>query len=157
MNKLFSSKGSILSILLVFLFGFITISIIYFYSNPKALKNLPFQFSFQISPQKEQNSLISSAPVTSEPVSLSFNLSSPDNNLLVFDSDLLVSGKTSPQATLVLSLDKEDWATEVDSTGNFSNTVNLKEGANNLIVTIFDSQGNSKSESRTIYYSKEKI
>lgn len=152
MNKLFSSKGSALTTLLLSLFGIITMTTIYFYFNPEILENLPFQLSFQIFPQKEQSSLISSAPVTSEPISLSLNLSSPDNNLLVFDSDILVSGKTSSQATLILSLDEDDFAMEVDTSGNFSSTLKLKNGVNHLIVTVFDHQGNSKSESRTIYF-----
>lgn len=157
MTNPFSSKGTILPILLIFLFGLAAISGFFLYTNPKALQNLSFAQLFQAFPKTEQSSLISSTPVTSEPVSLSLNINNPDNNLLVFESDLLISGKTSPNTTLVLSLDKEDWVGNIDNLGNFSDTAKLKEGVNHLVVTVFDSQGNSKSESRTIYFSKEKL
>lgn len=98
-----------------------------------------------------------SEPVTREPVSLIFNLSSPDDNLLTFDSDLLVTGKTSPGSVIIISLNDDDQSLEVSSQGDFSTTLKLQPGVNSLTIASFDLLGNSKSEERTIYYSKEKI
>jgi len=99
----------------------------------------------------------SQGPLTSEPVSFNLNLSSPENNSLLFDPDILIQGATSPGATIIISLDSEDLALEASSNGNFSTTITLSEGVNELLITSFDKDGNSKTESRTIYYSKEKI
>lgn len=96
-------------------------------------------------------------PVTTKPVSLTLNLSNPDDNLLVFIPDLLVSGKTAPQAVVIISLETVDLALEASSKGDFSTTLKLQDGVNNLTVSVFDNQGNSKTESKLIYYSGEKI
>lgn len=96
-------------------------------------------------------------PVTSKPVSLTLNLSAPEDNLLTFDPDLLLQGKTSPQAKVILILEKEDLALEANNFGDFSTTVKLTEGVNNITVAAFDNLGNKKSEERTVFYSKEKI
>jgi hypothetical protein len=69
----------------------------------------------------------------------------------------LISGETTKGSTVILSLFEDDIPLEVSSDGNFSHTLKLDTGYNRLLVTSFDPNGNSKTESRTIYYSKEKI
>lgn len=101
--------------------------------------------------------LLSSNPVSSEPVSLTLNLSHPEDNNLVFDEDLLIEGKSSKDTLVLISLEDRDQIIETDTEGNFSQTVKLIEGVNHLSVSAFDQLGNLKSEERTIYYSKEKI
>lgn len=100
--------------------------------------------------------VLSQGPVTSEPVSLTLALTNPDDNILVFSSDLLIQGTTSPNSTVLISSD-DDQIIQADSKGNFSSSIKVSEGVNQLEVTAFDNQGNSKSEVRTVYYSTEKI
>lgn len=100
---------------------------------------------------------VTSRPVTSEPVSLTLNLSSPDDSQLVFEPDILVQGKTTPNSVVLLSAEDKDMVVDTTPDGNFSLTLKLVAGLNRLDATVFDSQGNSKSENRTVYYSKEKI
>jgi hypothetical protein len=106
---------------------------------------------------KTLSHLSKDGPVTSEPVSFSLNLSSPDDNLLVFSSDLLISGQAAPGAAVIISFEGEDLVVEPSKTGEFSLTAKLDEGINQFTVSAFDNNGNSKSENRTVYYSKEKI
>jgi len=108
------------------------------------------QISF-VSPEVNQS------PVTREPVSLELNLSSPEDNQLFFESDTLVQGKTSPGSFVLLSSEEKDTGIETTPEGNFSLTVKLLPGLNRIAITAFDQSGNSKSEERTVYYSKEKI
>lgn len=107
-------------------------------------------------PSKESQ-LIGAGPVTRERVSLTFNLTSPDDNSISFGSDTLVSGKTSPNAVVILDLNNSYTSLEANSLGDFSTTLKLEQGINNLTATVFDELGNSKTESRTVYYSKEKL
>lgn len=100
---------------------------------------------------------ISQEPVTQEPVSLTLNLSSPNNNQLVFDPNLLVQGQTESGTVAILSSENTDLVLDINDQGNFSTTTKLLPGLNQLTLTVFDNQGNSKSEARTIYYSTEKI
>jgi len=97
------------------------------------------------------------SPVTSAPVSLKLNLSAPDDNLLIFDNNLLVQGQTSTSAVVTASLNDKVQVLDINNKGEFSSTLLLDEGVNKLFLAVFDKEGNSKSEARTIYYSKEKI
>lgn len=115
-----------------------------------------FYYYFTTNQSKPETSTLFT-PVTSEPVSLNFNLSSPEDNLLTFSSDLLIQGKAISGATVILSLDSGEKILEQNSKGDFSTTVKLKEGLNIINIFVFDSSGQTKSLTRTVYFSKEKI
>lgn len=100
---------------------------------------------------------ITSKPVTKEPVSLSLNLSSPEPNKLVFDEDLLLAGNTTANSYLMLSNNQEIQTIQVNTDGSFSKLLKLEPGLNLITLASFDKQGNTKLESRTVYYSTEKI
>lgn len=116
-----------------------------------------FYLYFSINDLPYEKSNVLTVPVTQEPVSLILNLSSPDDNVFTASSDLLIQGKTSPRADIILSTEKEDFVVEASSSGSFSTTIKLTEGINSIEVSAFDNLGNNKSEQRTVYYSKEKI
>lgn len=98
-----------------------------------------------------------SRPVTVEPISLTLNLSSPDDNLLTFDGDLLIQGKTTPKSTILLTTDEDNKVIDVDIQGNFSTVLELLSGLNKFTIISFDDRGNIKSENRTIFYSPDKL
>lgn len=112
-----------------------------------------------VSPKGDKNGLYGSTgqPVTREPISLILNLDSPDDNLLVNSPNLLVQGKTLPNIVVILSKNKEDLILQSSLAGDFSTTITLVEGVNQFNVAVFDDKGNSRIESRTVFYSKEKI
>lgn len=131
----------VLSMFIILLTGSILLAVLYFFLNPK---------QSPITIQTYQ-------PVTSLPVTMTLNLSNPDNNLLVFDNNLLVSGNTLPGVLVLITLNDNNRLINASAQGDFSLTVNLQLGSNQLIVSSFDELGNYKSESRSIYYSKEKL
>lgn len=96
-------------------------------------------------------------PVSQKPQSVSLTLSSPDDNQLVSDNNLLVSGDTNPNTTVVVSGDDFDDVIKSNDQGHFSDTVSLSLGVNILTIAVFDQNGNSKSETRNIYYSKDSL
>lgn len=99
----------------------------------------------------------SGGPVTTEPRSLLISLEEPDDNRLVFKSSLLISGRTSPNLPVLISTESEDLVINSRSDGAFSSTLELREGVNTITVAVFDVSGDSRSETKTVYYSKEKI
>lgn len=147
MGQFASFKFFVFSICIALILAGGTLGAFYFISNNSSI-SLP-KGTANVSPVTK--------PVTSEPVSLTLNLTSPENELLVFDSDLLVQGKTSPKSTVILSLDDEDLTLLANDSGDFSTTVKLNEGANKIIVAVFDNLGNEKKEERAVFYSTEKI
>ena len=135
MGKLFLISALVMLFLIVGITGFY----LYNQSKPETGPNLNFQ------------------PVTKGPVNLTFNLSSPDDNILVYDGNLLVQGKASQGAVVLMSLNDEDQILDLSSSGDFSITAKLDEGLNELQISAVDSLGNSKVEARTVYFSKEKL
>lgn len=144
MNKILSTKTFILAVLAILLSGLTFIAGLYY------ILNYQYQSS-NISP------LLSGSPVTSEPVSLTLNLTDPGDNLLTTSAAILVSGKTSPMGIVILNLNEDYSSLEATTGGDFSATLKLAGGVNKLKVTVFDSLGNSKTDTRTLYYSTEKI
>lgn len=140
-KKALSAKFFVISMLGIFITGLLLLGGLYILLNQETLKKQEIGIN----------------PVTSEPVSLSLNLSSPDENLLVFEPDILIQGQTTPNSTVLLSAEDKDIMIDTTPDGNFSLTLKLKQGLNNLSLTVFDPLGNSKSENRTVYYSQEKI
>ncbi len=112
---------------------------------------------FFLNPRFPKMTVVNLSPVTSQPVSMTVNLTSPADHSLVFASEQLIQGKTSPNVIAILSTNKNDQVINVDADGNFSQMVTLQEGAHEIIVSAFDNEGNGQVEKRTIYYSKEQI
>lgn len=98
-----------------------------------------------------------SGPVTKEPSSLILELNTPDDNLLSFDSSLLISGKTQKNTEVLITSADLDLVTKSKSDGSFSVTFPLTEGLNEIKIITFGKKGEQKEIDRTIYYSKEKI
>lgn len=110
-----------------------------------------------VNPTQNPLTISNYQPVTSKPVSLTLNLSSPDNNLLVYDPNLLISGQTSSGILVLITVNDSNQTINASSQGDFSLTVKLQPGSNQLIVSAFDNQGNYKTEERSIYFSEEKL
>lgn len=96
-------------------------------------------------------------PITTTPKSLIMNLDQPDDNILVFDPSLIVSGTTAPDADVLISTDTQNIVIKSKKDGSFSTVINLDSGLNQLKVSVFDTTGDSRVSDRTIFYSKEKI
>ena len=142
LTKELSTKQFILSHLLILILSLMFLGGIYYILNIQYQRsNLPF----------------SNGPVTTLPKILALNLDNPDDNLLSFDSKILVSGKTSPQTEVLISTENLDLVIKSKTDGSFSTTLDLREGVNIITVATFDSTGDSKSVQKTVFYSKEKI
>ena len=79
--------------LMVVLIGFAIFLGYYAFNIPAAIKPVPNP---------------SIGPVTKEPTTLTLELFSPDDNSLVFQPDLVISGKTSTQSAVLISSEDSD-------------------------------------------------
>lgn len=96
-------------------------------------------------------------PVTREPVSLFLEISNPEDEILVYEDNLIVSGKTGPDAAVIISTNESDIGLQSGKDGQFSRVFNLSPGTNIIEITSFDPEGNSKSQTKSVYYSEEKL
>lgn len=137
-----STKYFILSHILILTAGLIFLGGLYYILN--------------IQYQKPKN-LFLNGPVTSPLKNLILNLDQPSDNSLFFQSSIIISGKTSPLADVLISTDTDDLVIRSKPDGSFSTVLNLDEGVSKITVATFDATGDSRSVERTVYYSKEKI
>lgn len=96
-------------------------------------------------------------PVTSKPKSFTLNIAQPDENTLVFDKEISLSGQTGPNMEVLISTNTDNMVIKSKTDGSFSTNLTLTEGVNNIKIVVFDQTGDFREAERTIYYSKEKI
>jgi hypothetical protein len=115
-----------------------------------------YYFYNQIKPSSNNTQLMNE-PVTSAPVSITLEVSSPDEDTLSFEPSVLISGKTVANSPVLISSKSSDLVVTSKSDGSFSTLMDLSEGTNNIQITTFDKNGEKKDINRAVYYSKEKI
>ena len=114
-------------------------------------------YYLNLQPSKPSSSLVTTKPVTKEPASLKLDLTSPDDDLLIFQDEVSVAGKTTPHSNILISSQTDDLVTESRADGSFSADFSLKPGVNEIQVVVFDASGDQRLANRTVYYSKERI
>lgn len=96
-------------------------------------------------------------PITSQPASLILTLQQPEDESLVFQGSILVTGKTAPNSEVLVFTQNFDQVVTSKSDGAFSTTVDLEPGVNNIKAIVFDATGDERAAERTVYFSKEKL
>ncbi len=89
--------------------------------------------------------------------SIFLTLDRPKDEEVVNSKILLVSGKTSSNAVVIVITDSLDDVMTPSSNGDFSTTVNLDEGQNILEITSIAPNGESITKKRTVTYSQEEF
>ncbi len=89
-----------------------------------------------------------SQPTSPVPNDITLTITSPQNGAQVSTPTITVSGKTVPNADV--SVNDQDLT--ADAQGNFSTTITLEDGDNNLSITAADSTGQSSEAELTVTY-----
>ena len=112
---------------------------------------------YYLYPEKFQAAVTEYNPVTREPISLFLEISSPEDDILVSDPNLVISGKTGPDTSVVISNNVTDVGLQAEKDGRFSKVFPLTPGANIIVINAFDSEGNSKTATKTVYFTEEEL
>ena len=142
LTKKLSTKQFIISHLLILLISLIFLGGLYYNLN--------------IQNQTSSNRFLA-GPVTTLPRVIKLDLDEPEDNILTFDDQILISGKTSPLTEVLISTETNDLVIKSKIDGSFSTTLDLDEGVNTITAVVFDAKGEQKSISRMVFFSKEKI
>lgn len=143
MSKKLSTKTFLISQFLILIFGIAFIFGLNYLMNPFT--------------KVAKTTTLSGGPVTSTPASLTLEITAPDDELLVFNSNLIINGKTLPKLNVLISSATEDLVVESKSDGSFTADLTLALGVNEISIVVFDEKGSIREIKRTIFYSKEKI
>lgn len=98
--------------------------------------------------------VVSPTPSAS-PSGVYLNIDSPQDESVVDNKVLTVSGKTIPGATVVILTSSSKQVVQPSQAGDFSTTINLDDGTNLLQVTSFGTDGLSTTVVKTVTYSTE--
>lgn len=73
-----------------------------------------------------------SATATPTPPKHALTIDQPDNNSVVSSGELMISGKTTPQSTIAVVSEKNEYFTSSDESGLFSQKIELITGVNEI-------------------------
>lgn len=94
---------------------------------------------------------------TPTPMALAITIDSPLPDAIVDSDALLVSGVTSPDATVVLQLNDQDVVVAAAIDGKYAGKVTVSEGENTLTATSYTKEGKMTSQTTTIFYTPEEL
>lgn len=106
-------------------------------------------------PSSKTSILVASPTPTPITTSVYLNVSSPTDESVVGNKTVTVSGKTTPDATIVIMTNSDQKVIVPSGVGDFSTTIIITDGANLIRVTSFGSDGQSETIQKTITYSIE--
>ncbi len=139
-------------VLIAIIIGFVLGLVITFgvWTANKAMKETP---------QKDQQaSENTQEAITPTPVAESvLTITSPEDNFLSDKEKIDISGKTTPQATVVILFEQGEKIIEADSQGSFTTQITLVGGSNEVKVSSFDPEGKEVSKSITGVFSTAEI
>lgn len=83
------------------------------------------------------------------------SISYPTQGLISTDADITITGKSDPNALLVLFANDTQQISEADDKGAFSIALSLKEGPNFFTIVAANQDGVTFSADRVVVYEKE--
>lgn len=83
------------------------------------------------------------------------NLTSPQDESVINNKVVQVSGNTKPDATIIVLTELDQKVVTPSSEGDFSTTVNIDSGENIIEITAIAPNGEEKTIKRTVTFSTE--
>ena len=87
----------------------------------------------------------------------SLTITTPKDNSISNEEGVEVSGKTTPQAIVVILYQEGEKILEADEKGEFSTEITLAGGANEIEISAHDQEGNETTQILTVVYSTAEI
>lgn len=112
-----------------------------------------YQSSKTVSSKSTVSNIISPTPTPKPSVYLS--ITSPDNEIVVANKTLNISGKAPVSATIIIITDSDQLVFKPSSQGDFSTTVTLSSGFNLINIQAVLPNGETATVKRSVTYSTE--
>lgn len=123
------------------------------YTPPSALSDGSHTVTINVSDNDGNTAAQASRSYTVDTVAPTLNVTNPSNSFLTNTAALTVQGSTndatSSPVTVAITLNGVDQGTVTVSSGTFTKSVTLTEGANTIVVTATDAAGRYTTVTRT--------
>lgn len=149
------NKDALLATLIGFIIGLVITGILL--AGPTIAKGFPniqwptFTFSLPKAPGTQEDN-----KPTPTPTAFFLTIDSPLTDSIEEKSDVLVSGKTMANATVVIAGNVDEIVVTADDKGTYAGKVKLVEGKNDVVVTSYNKE-EQKSQTVTVFYTPEKL
>ena len=104
-------------------------------------------------PTPSVRTAVSPTPATAKVKTVLLTLTSPDDQEVLSNKNLDISGKTNPDATILLITDSDQQVLKPNGQGNFTTTTTLDNDQNIITVISILPSGDSKQIQETVTYS----
>ncbi len=138
-----NSEKLILSLIAIFSGLLVAFIIFFIYQSTKT-----------ISPNKITSFNIVKPSPTPKPT-VFLTIDTPVDQTVTSSKSVTISGKTSPDATVIVNSLTDDQVVTPSTTGNYSVTLTLSNGENLITLTAVSADGNEVSQQITLTYSTE--
>jgi len=115
----------------------------YFYQSTKTL------------PGSNQIILNAPTPTPTPRPTVYISLNKPNDEIIVTNKTLIISGKTNPNATIIIYTSSDQEAIQPSAQGDFSTTLILDSGENLIKLMSILPSGETTTIQRTVTYSTE--
>lgn len=148
------NKDAILATLIGFGIGLVITGLLLL--GPNITKALPKIHLPALSVSQSKQKPINTPTAETTPSQFAISIESPLAEAIENSTDLLVSGVTSPGATVVIAGPVDDTAVIAQTDGKYAGKVTLTEGKNDIIVTSYQ-QTKQVNQTITVYYTPESL
>lgn len=96
-------------------------------------------------------------PTPSPAPVLSLTITEPEENLLVNEEAITISGQTAKEAIVILLYPEGEKILQADEQGQFTTEIELAGGVNEIKITAYDKEGNQEETTLRVVYSTAEI
>jgi len=131
----------------------------YFFIRPSSnqTKNPPSIVTPSSSPTQSANPTIEASSSNKSTNSVDLEVTSHQNYDLVANSKITLAGKATPQSQIIITTPSDNYSCFADTQGNFSQSIDLESGFNDISLTAITSTDQEKQSKLYITYSTAKI
>ena len=116
-----------------------------------------YQLTKQISPTEGETITVNTRVTPTPSSNLLLVVDSPKDEEIVTKKTITISGKTDPEATIIVSSEAEDKVVKPTRTGSFSVTHTIGDDGNLIKVTAVFPSGEETSITRLVSYTTEEF
>lgn len=106
-------------------------------------------------PDSQTKTITVTPPTPTQSASIFLSIDKPVDEEVVNTKTITVSGKTSPEATIIISTDTTDQVITPARNGNFSATITIGDDQNHIEIMAVAPNGDETRITRTVTYSTE--
>lgn len=92
-------------------------------------------------------------PSPSQQNQLTLSITSPEDNTVSEEENISISGSTKAGAVVVVIYPEGEKILEANDNGQFSTSISLSSGSNDIEVSAYDKEGNKDTKTLSVVYS----